>query len=195
MGIDTGDARRRSKCAPGCQVAILIGLGDAARSVVNASLRRAKGRARERRIRERLGPESQSIYGGGRALARLGRHRQRWHCRGTHRRRALASRCAGPRQRRRKIHSPDEAMKRCISWCVSPPLECPLLASRAFPLCQTLCRFCDDFFAFLSFRSRSLGSFRLGFYDLVHTDLSFLGLTYTGSQLSTSSRSLPPCTT
>ena len=36
-------------------------------------------------------------------------------------------------------------------------------------------------------------------YDLVHTDLSytysFLGLTYTGSQLSTSSRSLPPCTT
>jgi hypothetical protein len=131
MGIDTGDARRRSKCAPGCQVAILIGLGDAARSVVNASLRRAKGRARERRIRERLGPESQSIYGGGRALARLGRHRQRWHCRGTHRRRALASRCAGPRQRRRKIHSPDEAMKRCISWCVSPPLECPLLASRA----------------------------------------------------------------
>ena len=37
----------------------------------------------------------------------------------------------GARQRRRKIHSPDEAMKRCISWCVSPPLECPLLASRA----------------------------------------------------------------
>ena len=36
----------------------------------------------------------------------------------------------GARQRRRKIHSPDEAMKRCISWCVSPPLECPLLASR-----------------------------------------------------------------
>ena len=25
----------------------------------------------------------------------------------------------GARQRRRKIHSPDEAMKRCISWCVS----------------------------------------------------------------------------
>ena len=67
--------------------------------------------------------------------------------------------------------------------------------SAPFPLCQTLCRFCDYFFAFLSFRSRSLGSFRLGFYDLVHTDLSFLGLTYTGSQLSTSSRSLPPCTT
>ena len=36
----------------------------------------------------------------------------------------------GARQRRRKIHSPNEAMKRCISWCVSPPLECPLLASR-----------------------------------------------------------------
>ena len=35
----------------------------------------------------------------------------------------------GARQRRRKIHSPDEAMKRCISWCVSPPLECPLLSS------------------------------------------------------------------
>ena len=106
MGIDTGDARRRSKCAPGCQVAILIGLGDAARSVVNASLRRAKGRARKRRIRERLGPESQSNYGGGRALARVGRHRRRWHYRGTHRRRALASRCAGPGSAGRSYTAP-----------------------------------------------------------------------------------------
>ena len=45
----------------------------------------------------------------------------------------------GARQRRRKIHSPDEAMKRCISWCVSPPLECPLLASRGLGGVQNGC--------------------------------------------------------
>ena len=106
--------------------------------MVNASLRRAKGRARERRIRERLGPESQSNYGGGRALARLGRHRRRWHCFGTHRRRALASRCAGPGSAARRYTHRFEAMKRCICGCVSPPLECPLLASRELEAAQAV---------------------------------------------------------
>ena len=36
----------------------------------------------------------------------------------------------GARQRSEKIHRSSEAIRRCICWCVSPPLECPLLASR-----------------------------------------------------------------